>query len=449
MNTPTHPDRPTVSAESVLKDDAEFIGSAAKVRFSPFAPVKGRGWFLWSADGTRYIDFSASSGVAALGYGNQRVAAAVSEEVASLNISSLCTTPHHQSARLAARLCALAPGEHAKKAIFAATGSEASDYACNLARASSKRKIILAFEGSYHGATSGSAGVSGHPALAYAKDAGTVLFPYPTGNDGPRVDAVLQSVQQYLSAHGSEVAAVLVEALQSDGGIRVPAEGFLLGLQDLCSPFGIILMVDEVKTGMGRTGTIFASETAGITPDVLILGKALGGGYPLAAVVGRAQIMDAPILCASTLGGSNVLCAAGNAALDDYEDPELLLNVRLRGEQLVQELRAIESSVISDIRGKGLMVGVELAGSAGMPTGEKLASAVSFRAWQLGLFLVCSGNENNVLEITPPLIIDKAAITEGVRIIATALQDVLSNDFDIAQIEAYSGWGNTPVLQTN
>jgi 4-aminobutyrate aminotransferase len=431
------------SMDSLPMTDAEFIGSAGKTRFHSFAPMRGDGWLLEDSRGHRCIDFSASCGVAALGYRNRSVAAAVVAEASKLDISCLSTAPHQQSTLLATRLCGLVPGHHHKKAIFATTGSEAVDYAISLARSYTGRRNIIAFEGSYHGATAGSAGVSGHAALRYARNADTHLFAYPAKDSvDPPMEHVLRDLENFILTAKATVAAVVVEIIQSDAGARVPADGFLEALACLCTQSRVLLIVDEVKTGLGRTGAALATTATGIVPDMLVLGKALGAGLPLAAVVGRAAIMDTPILCASTLSGSNVLCAAGNVLLDAIATDDLLGHVQARGAQLVAELRALQSPVIRNVRGRGLMVGVELDDApGGNLRAAEIASAVAFRAAQLGLIVLFSGAENNVIDITPPLIIDEASITEGVNIIAQALRELLAGEFDFDQLEGFTGWG--------
>jgi 4-aminobutyrate aminotransferase len=432
------------SISEVLEMDAEFVGSSAKVRFNPFVPRSGNGWMLVDADSRQYLDFSATSGAAPLGYGHPGVLAAVQWESARLTMSSLATTAHQQSAYLARRLCELTPGGHRKKAIFAATGSEAVDYACTLARAASGRSKIIAFESSYHGTTRGSAAVSGHPALLHESPKDTVLFPYPAASEGAAArEAVLEAIKRFLEFSAGDIAAVIIEPIQSDGGQRVPPDGFLPGIATLCGRYGVLLIVDEIKTGLGRTGDLFACSGLEVVPDLLLLGKALGGGLPLSAVVGGAEIMDSPTLCASTLGGSNVSCAAANAILDSLTVPEFMGHVRNRGAQMMNELRAIGSPVIREVRGRGLMVGVELNDSPDHGLrGDQIASAVSLRSFELGLVVLCSGVHNNVIDITPPLIVDAEAVSRGVQIIAQALDDVLGGRFDFAALDEYAGWGS-------
>jgi 4-aminobutyrate aminotransferase len=435
----------------VLEVDAEFIGSSAKVRFNPFVPEGGQGSNLIDADGRSYIDFSGSSGAAALGYGHPGVLAAVQWESAKLTMSSLAVTAHKQSATLARRLCELTPGDHRKKVIFAATGSEASDYACTLARAATGRSKIVAFECSYHGTTTGSAAVSGHPALINDGSSDTILFPYPSAT-GPAEarDQILNDIERYFERAASETAAVIVEPIQSDGGQRVAPDGFLAGVAELCRQFGVYLIVDEVKTGLGRTGHLFASSSLGLVPDMLLLGKALGGGIPLSAVVGSAAIMDTAILLASTLGGSNVACAAANATLDSLTAQGFMSHVSSRGEQMQAELREIDSRVIREVRGRGLMIGVELGDDLvrGVPA-DRITAAVSLRAFELGLIVLCSGVDNNVIDITPPLVIEADEVSRGVQIIAQALEDVLSGRFNFAALDEYAGWGDAPSRPTS
>ncbi|HEU0164537.1 MAG TPA: aminotransferase class III-fold pyridoxal phosphate-dependent enzyme, partial [Thermomicrobiales bacterium] len=241
-----------------------------------------------------------------------------------------------------------------------------------------------------------------------------------------------------------DVAAIFVESVQSDGGDLVPPDDFLPRLRDLCDRHGIYLVVDDVKVGLGRTGRFFSYEHAGITADLVILGKALGGGLPLSALVGRAEILDAGTSTALfTTVGSATCCAAGLATIEAIESQGLIEGAAVKGTYLHDRLVATLEDIpeVAEIRGLGLIQGIELVTDpATRAPNQPLAAAVVYRAWELGLILYYAGNWSNVLELTPPLIITRDEIDSGVAILGQAIADARAGRVDPEKVAAYAGW---------
>jgi len=234
-----------------------------------------------------------------------------------------------------------------------------------------------------------------------------------------------------------------MEAVQSDAGDIVPPVNYIPALRKLCDERGIWLVFDEVKAGLGRTGKRFAFQNAGVTADAVSLGKPLGGGLPLSAVVGRRELLDVPAFNLFTLGGSPAPCAAAGAVLDVLEQENLLANATERGSQLLQGLQALAArhALIGDVRGVGLILGIELVRDRGTrePAGRE-AARLAYRCFELGLIVIYCGLHGNVIEMTPPLTISSKDVDEALAILDQALSDIEAGRFDDAKLAAYSGW---------
>jgi 4-aminobutyrate aminotransferase len=245
------------------------------------------------------------------------------------------------------------------------------------------------------------------------------------------------------SSPAAETAAVVMEPIQSDGGDVVPPRNFIPALRELCDKSGIWLVFDEVKTGLGRTGTMFAHEYDQVQADAISLGKPLGGGLPLSAVLGRKELLDQDVLALYTLGGSPVPVAAGLAVLDVLRSESLIENARVRGAELLAGLRSMmeEHPLIGDVRGRGLMVGAELVTDrTTREPAARDAARVAYRCFELGLLILYCGRHSNVLEMTPPLNITSQDVAEMLSILDRALGDIEAGAFDDDKLAAYAGW---------
>ncbi|MDP9365886.1 MAG: aspartate aminotransferase family protein [Chloroflexota bacterium] len=445
------------SSAAIAERDARFIADAIKIRYTPFVLAGGDGAWLFDAEGRRFLDFGAGWSVAHLGYGNDHVRRAVAAQLERTTYAGLNSTINLPAVDLAERLVSLVPGDGPNKAWFGLSGSDASEAAMRLVLRATGRRRVLSFVGSWHGTTDATMGLSGHAAFTGSPGGGHVTkLPYPDPYRNPFgdrfgsaqvVDQCLDYVEGYLFntvCPPEDVAAVFVEAVQADSGDVVPPPDFMPKLRALCDRHGILLVADEVKTGLGRTGRMFATEHTGTAADIVLLGKSLGGGLPLSAVVGPPAILD----CGSgialyTMSGNATSCAASLATLDVIERDGLVEQSGRNGEYLRTRLAETlgKHEPVGDVRGLGMMIGVDLVRDrATKEPDQRLAAKVVYRAWELGLILFYAGNWGSVLEITPPLILSREEIDHGVDVLDRAIVDALAGKVSDEAVAPFAGW---------
>lgn len=440
--------------EALIARDARAIAGVERLRFFPLAAVSGSGEILVEPGGRELLDLSASWTAAGFGYGNPAIVAAIAAAAANAPGASILSGTHPDAVALAEALLELVPTREpgrSRRVYLGHAGTDANDVALRGCRYATGRPGVLAFEHGYHGGFGAAQGVSGvHVEAGAAADPGVVFLPYPdpyrphTGDPSTVVDDVLRRAAAALAA--GTIAAVIVEPLQSDGGLIVPPQGFLAGLRGLCDEHGAYLIVDEVKVGLGRTGRTHAFEHDGIVPDVVTLGKALGNGMPLSAAVGPAEVLDEPAASAlMTTIGNPISCAAGLAVLELVRDGSATRNARDRGAQLRGLLEEYAGSDrpgarhVGDVRGLGLSLGVELVdGREDRAPAAQLTAKAAYRAWELGA--VVYPVRGNVLELTPALTISVSAIDRAAALVAQAIDDAAAGAVSDAQIEPYRGW---------
>jgi len=390
-----------VSAEALYAETYENyrrylnppLARVMKLSGSPIE-VRAEGTTIWDHTGKAYLDFAGGYGVFTLGHSHPRVVAAVKAQLDLMSLSGK-TMLDPLAGRLARRLAEIAPGD-LELSFFCNSGAEAVEGALKMARAATGRTKFVATHGSFHGKTFGALSVSGRAAFQtpYAPLVPDVVH-VPYGDAGA------------LAAALPDAAAFIVEPLQGEGGVNLPPPGYLAKARELCDQNGALLIADEVQTGLGRCGALFACDVERIVPDVLTLAKGLSGGVvPIGAYIARPAVWHAaygraPLLHTSTFGGSPLACAAALAALDVLRDEDLVENARLRGDQLLAGARAIASeypSIVRDVRGRGLLVGVELTheGYGGTIIPEMMKAGVT-AAWTL--------NMQRVIRLEPPLIV--------------------------------------------
>jgi 4-aminobutyrate aminotransferase len=447
--------RPLERTLACVAREHDAIGEVMKIRFYPFVVAEAEGVRVRDQDGNEYLDLIAGAGVVQAGYRHPKVRDAIVGELDRSWSNMHCCYPNVRATELAERLCELLPGDFDKKAWFGATGSDANDCIARLAPLASGRRRLVSYVGAYHGQTAGSVALSGHSAQARFVGAGNVTkVPYPDPYRCPwgpcnRDECSLKCldfVEEYALGAVSpaeDTAAVIIEPIQSDGGDIVPPSNYLPALRELCDRYEIWLVCDEVKTGLGRTGRTFAFEHSGIQPDAISLGKPLGGGLPLSAVVGRRELLDVDAFALYTLGGSPVPCAAGLATLDVLEDERLADNAEEMGRRLQDGFREMQGrhESIGDVRGKGLMIGVELVEdrSSRRPA-TKDAARLVYRCFELGLLVIYCGLQGNVIELTPPLTLSGPDVDEALGLFEEALVDIEGGRFDDSKLAAYAGW---------
>jgi 4-aminobutyrate aminotransferase/(S)-3-amino-2-methylpropionate transaminase len=381
---------------------------------------------VWDVDGNRYVDLSAGFGAAAVGHGRSSVVRAVQTQAERLSHALGDVHPSDVKVALLERLRALAPFAPAR-VMLGLSGSDAVTAALKTAVLHTKRPSVLAFEGGYHGLDYGPLALCGYSErfrapFAQQLNPHVVFAPYPDAHT-PRI-AALQAVERAWQSR-DDIGAVLVEPVLGRGGVVVPPDGFLSDLSGQCERRSALLIVDEVLTGLGRTGALFASVTQGARPDLLCLGKALGGGLPVSACLGRAEVMGAwgdpasEALHTGTFFGNPLGCAAALATLDVIEQDGLCERAARVGSWLLAQLVARIGGRVRAVRGVGLMLGIELASGA---QGLRLVRALLER----GYITLPAGNDARVVSLTPPLTIGEALLETFLDALDEALDEVLA-----------------------
>jgi 4-aminobutyrate aminotransferase len=431
------PTLPGPKARALIDRDRDVV-APSYVRDYPFAISHGRGAEVWDVDGNRFIDFAAGIAVCSTGHCHPAVVTAIKDAADRfLHISS--DYWHEGQVRLGEVIHELDPVNGPAMTFFANSGTEAVEAALKLARYVTGRGRVIAFLGAFHGRTMGSLAAT---ASKYTQQRGyfpampgVVHVPYPNayrplfaGADQGR--AVLAYIEQLLQNNvpADEVAAILIEPIQGEGGYLVPPDGFLEGLRSLCDRHGMLLIFDEVQSGIGRTGRMFAWQHWGVRPDILTLAKGLGSGLPIGLAVASKAIMGKwkPGAHANTFGGNPVCCAAALATLDLVRD-QYAENAERMGAHTVERLKALagEFGVIGDIRGKGLMIGVELVRDRQSKAPDReLASRLVNRAYQNGVLLLTCGV--NSVRLIPPLMIERAMLDEGLDRLRQSLREAVT-----------------------
>jgi 4-aminobutyrate aminotransferase len=429
--------------------DAAALSSLQKLRFHPSTAVGGGGSYLIEESGRRVLDFSASWGAASLGYAHPAIVEAVSAAVRNQAGASILSCISAPAVELAEALLATLPygGSHA--VWLGHSGSDANECLIRAIAAATGRRRWIAFRGAYHGGTAGAMAVSGHPALAADQRAqGLTLLPYPSAyrDGGDAAQAAFDEIDRAFatSCPPQEVAALFIEPIQSDGGMLVPPPGFLKALAERCRRHGILIVCDEVKVGLGRTGLMHAFEHEGLVPDLVSFGKGLGGGLPISAAVGPKEIMNrATAFAMQTTHGNPIAASAALAVLRTIRSDRLVEHASRVGRRLLDGLDSLKQkhALIGDVRGRGLAIGVELVADRASRTPAKMQTAKAvYRAWELGLGLYYVGLDSNVLELTPPLTLGEAEVDEGLSILDRALGDVAAGRVPDEKVAAFAGW---------
>jgi 4-aminobutyrate aminotransferase len=427
---------PGPKAKAMIDRDSQVI-SPSYPRDYPFVMSHGRGTEVWDVDGNRFLDFAAGIAVCSTGHAHPQVVGAIREAAGKfVHISS--DYWHEEMIGLAERLARVAPFGEPAMSFFCQSGTESVEGALKLARYVTGRPRFIGFLGGFHGRTMGSLSFTSSKYTQQKGFAptmpGVTHVPYPNSYrplfaGADQGEAVLDYIRMLFdrSVPPSEVAAVLVEPIQGEGGYLVPPEGFLSGLRALCDEHGILLIFDEVQSGVGRTGKMFASEHFGVRPDIMTLAKGLGSGVPIGAVLAKRSIMQQWKRGAhgNTFGGNPIACAAANATLD-LVSGGLMANAAQVGDYFTGRLRemARDYPCIGEIRGRGLMIGVELIqpGPDRAPA-KALVEAIINRGYHNGVLLLSCGV--STLRFMPPLSVSKAEIDEVVGLLKTTIDEAL------------------------
>jgi 4-aminobutyrate aminotransferase len=387
-------------------------------------------------DGHSYIDFAGGIGVLNVGHRHRRVIDAAERQMRAITHACFQVTPYESYVRLAERLNELAPGDKPKKTIFLTTGAEAIENAVKIARHATGRPAMLSFGGAFHGRTMMALALTGKVTPYKAGfgpfPADVYHVPFPDEFRGVGVRDALRAIDElfHSSVAPDRVAAVIVEPVQGEGGFNVAPFEFLRELRALCDRHGILLIADEIQTGFGRTGRMFAIEHSGVVPDLITVAKSLAGGFPLSGVIGAAEIMDsvAPGGLGGTYAGNPIACAAALAVLDVMRDEDILgraaaLGVRVR-ERMLAMARDPRFGCIGDVRGLGAMLAIELVKERGSrEPATDLARRTVLKAAQFGLIILACGQHSNVLRVLVPLTASLETVDEGLSILERALEE--------------------------
>jgi 4-aminobutyrate aminotransferase/(S)-3-amino-2-methylpropionate transaminase len=389
---------------------------------------------LWDVEGNRYIDFGTGIAVCNTGHSNPRVVAAVKEQVERFSHTCVMVTPYDSAVRLAEQLNELVPGDTLKKTIFVTTGAEAVENTIKIARAHTGRRGVIAFNGGFHGRTLMAMGLTGKITPyknLFGPFPGDIYHaPYPIDYHGVSVEESLKALKNLFKVDiaPTDVAAIIVEPVQGEGGFYPAPDAFMQALRAICDEHGIVMIADEIQTGFGRTGRFFACEYADIEPDLVTIAKGVAGGYPLAAVTGKAEIMDAPLPggLGGTYGGSPVGCAAALAVIDEIREHKLVdraLEIGAHFKSRLESLQAKHPQTIGHLRcERGAMIAMELVqnGDVAQPAADLTKSLVG-AAYENGLALLSCGVNGNVIRFLPALTISDALIDEGLDILEACL----------------------------
>ena len=437
---------------SLRARDARAIANIARLRFSPLSLIGGTGNHLIEEGGRQLLDLSASFGPAIVGYSHPAIGEAVAQATSSMAGASLLAFPNENAVALAEellQLTAASANSQDRRVWFGHSGSDANDCAVRVVQAATGRSRFISFIGSYHGNLSGSMSISGHPAMTHTLPrAGLTLLPFPDPYRGEYSAAEVLKLLDYQFATtcpAHQVAAIFIEPIMADGGMIVPPPGFLLELQQRCRRHGILIIVDEVKVGLARSGKLHCFEHEQLTPDLVVFGKGLGGGLPLSALIGPRSIMDhAPAFALQTTAGNPVATAAGRAVMRLIRQERLAERAARIGTRLARGLLELSArhAMLGDVRGRGMALGVELVGDqlTREPVPVSTTAKVIFRAYQLGAVLFYVGLRGNVLELTPPLTLSESEVDAGVAIIDQALTDVAAGVVSDSDVAPFMMW---------
>jgi len=429
---------PGPHSAALLARRAKAVSRAVSTMLPVFIERAGGG-VLVDVDGNSLIDFGSGIAVVSVGNAADEVVAGVRDQVGQFTHTCFMITPYEGYVEVCEKLASLTPGDHDKRSALFNSGAEAVENAVKIARSHTGRPAVVAFDHAYHGRTNLTMALTAK-SMPYKHRFGPfapevyrmpMAYPYrwPTGpeNCGPEAAAeVITMIDKQVGAEN--VACVLIEPIQGEGGFVVPGEGFLPALADYCRENGIVFAADEVQTGFARTGAWFACEHEGVTPDLITTAKGIAGGLPLAAVTGRAEIMDSIHVggLGGTYGGNPVSCAAALGAIRTIEEHDLIGAARRIESIMLPRLRELQQRypAIGDVRGRGAMLAVEVVTPGSTTPDPATTQAVAQACHQAGLVVLTCGTFGNVLRFLPPLVIAEHLLREGLDLVDEAFGTV-------------------------
>lgn len=389
---------------------------------------------IWDVEGNEYLDFAGGIAVLNSGHLHPKVVGAVQEQLTKVTHTCFQVVAYEPYIELCEKINELVPGKFPKKTLLVTTGSEAVENAVKIARAATGRQGVIVFDAAYHGRTMFTLSMTGKK-VPYA--AGMGLMPggvyralFPRKLHGVSVEDALASVERIFKndAEPRDIAAIVIEPVQGEGGFYAAPKEFFKGLRDICDKHGIVLIADEVQTGAGRTGTFFAMEQMGVVPDLTTFAKSIAGGFPLAGVCGRAELVDSipPGGLGGTYAGNPLSCAAALAVIDVFKEEKLLERANKLGAKVKKALTAIQKKhpTIAEIRITGAMIAFELMDKKTRKPNAELVAKIVERAREKGLLLLSCGSYYNIMRILVPLTIDDADLDKGLAIIAECFAEL-------------------------
>ncbi len=394
------------------------------------------GAVLVDVDGNHLVDLGSGIAVTGVGHGSPRVVAAVAEQAAAFTHTCFMVSPYEGYVAVAEALDRLTPGDHEKRSILLTSGAEGVENAVKIARSYTRRSAVVVFEHGYHGRTNLTMALTAknmpykHGFGPFAPEVYRAPLSYPFRDGGLAGEqAAARAIDVIEKQVGAEnVAAVVIEPIQGEGGFIVPAPGFLSALCAWSRANGAVFVADEVQTGFARTGAMFASEHEDVVPDLIVTAKGIAGGLPLAAVTGRAEIMDAPHVggLGGTYGGNPVAAAAALATIATIEEDGLVARAAALGETITARLRALQERqpAIGDVRGRGAMIAIELVRPSTIEPDPVATAAVARACHEQGVVVLTCGTYGNVLRLLPPFVIGEELLADALDVLTGALLSV-------------------------
>lgn len=410
---------------------------------------RAEGAILQDVDGNRIVDFASGIAVTSVGASNPKVQAHVGDQLTRFTHTCFMVTEYDSFTAVCQWLNEHTPGDFEKRTALFSTGAEAIENAIKIARSATGRQKVLVFDDAYHGRSLLTMAMTAKenpyklnfgpfPAEVHRAPFAAPLR-WPTGADNATAEA-LAAVERILADEGAETfAAMVVEPIQGEGGFIVPSPGFLPGLREIATRYGIVFVLDEIQAGMGRTGTLFASNNEQVVGDITVTAKALAGGLPLSAVTGRAELMNAVHGggLGGTYAGNPLACAAALGVFEAFADGRLIENaghIEAAARAILEPLLS-STSIVADVRGRGAMLAVEFADRGTLAPRAELAKEIAARCHAQGLLVLVCGTYSNVIRLLPPLVIEEALLNDGLTVLHDVIQQVDAADQFAASLE--------------
>ena len=425
-----------MSNNQQLQDRKNKVFARGQGNLAPVYVKKALNAEVWDEEGKRYIDFGAGIAVNNTGHSHPKVVAAVKQQLENFSHTCVMVTPYESAVELAEKLVEIAPGNSEKKAIFVTTGAEAVENCVKIARAHTGRRGIIAFHGGFHGRTNMTMGLTGkmtpYKNLFGPFPNDIYHIPFPIEYHGISEADSLKALDAlfHCDIAATDVAAIIIEPVQGEGGFYPASSRFLKAIRAICDQHGIVMIADEIQTGFGRTGEMFCMQHHNVEPDLITMAKGIAGGFPLSAVVGKSEIMDAPLPggLGGTYAGSPIGCAAALAVVEVMQEEDLVSRAVQIGQVFQQGLTKLQAEFkqIGDIRVMGAMIAIELIKEQdATQANPELTTKVVSLAYQKGLFLLSCGSRGNVIRFLPPLTISDELILEGLETLKQCFKDAL------------------------